>query len=719
MSSETVRVGPPTRRGYRQVKRATRACQHCHSRKVRCDGEKTGMPCSNCRFDGKLCQVFLGGRTSRKQLTLSRSRPEAMRATQSRVETPRSHASLSRSPSPCVRWAPDGASLPLPYFKFLERPVLDELNPVERSILETQGCLHFPKKTELGVFFHHYFLYVHPLLPLLDEASFWTVYQRPLEGAPKLPVLLVRAMLFSASCFVPTEVLHQCGYESPIAARDDLYQKAKLVYEAGIEKCPLTIARASLLLTYCNSDSDVLANSVWLRIAISQARREQARQDRCSDSLTLRERADLNLVWWCCLIRDRLISLGMRRPLQITIAEFNRRRRGMAADDLKDEIFNSKVYHWETKSALFHLLASLCRFAIAVTELITFIYPSCEDAGRVRDIYAEIDRLEAARSPLILWELDWITFLEGKNSELHTSISLFSSLVAIYYHSSRVALCNRLCYLLGSSAVLDPSLCQFESCRSDLITAVRSIADKVKQLSILQLVDKLPISAVAYTTTTEILLTIDLQDTQKASTAPFKELNESLRLRYPIARVSNLIARALWLSQVFKHAAEGNSNKSHSGSSAQSISGPGYHQSLFGLSLQQYNTLLHYVDQSMSIPRGSVQETEILYATASSWKSWLPHDTAESDLSAGQEGEPDPVWMEALGNYFFGPGEHLYLSPSAVLTSETEGLGASPVDDGAVDVGDSSSLSPGTQDYISLPCSFSPGAGSRLLFAHV
>jgi hypothetical protein len=28
--------------------------------------------------------------------------------------------------------------------------------------------------------------------------------------------------------FVPTEVLHQCGYESPIAARDDLYRKAKV-----------------------------------------------------------------------------------------------------------------------------------------------------------------------------------------------------------------------------------------------------------------------------------------------------------------------------------------------------------------------------------------------------------------------------------------------------------------------------------------------------------
>jgi hypothetical protein len=208
---------------------------------------------------------------------------------------------------------------------------------------------------------------------------------------------------------------------------------------------------------------------------------------------------------------------------------------------------------------------------------------------------------------------------------------------------------------------------------------------------------------VAYTTITEILLTIDLQDTQEIPTALFDGLNESLRLRYPIARVFNLIARALWLSEVFKHTAGGHNTSSQSRSSTPLSSGSSCHLSLFGLSLQQYNTLLHYVDQSMSIPRGSVQETEILYATASSWKSWLPQNTVESDLSAVQEEEPDPVWMEALGNYFFGPGEHLYLSPSAVLATETGSGCTSPLDCTAVNVGESSSLSPDTPNYISLP----------------
>jgi hypothetical protein len=208
---------------------------------------------------------------------------------------------------------------------------------------------------------------------------------------------------------------------------------------------------------------------------------------------------------------------------------------------------------------------------------------------------------------------------------------------------------------------------------------------------------------VAYTTTTEILLTIDPQDTQQTPPALFERLNESLRLRYPIARVSNLIARALWLSELFKHAAGRHNNSSQSRSSTPSSSGPSCYPCLFGLPLQQYNTLLHYVDQSMSIPRGSVQETDLLYATASSWKSWLPQGTTDTDVSAVQEEEPDPVWMEAMGNYFFGPGEHLFLSPSAMLASDTRSGCRSPLDNGSANIGENSSLSPSAQVYISLP----------------
>lgn len=43
-------------------KRAWRACQHCHSRKVRCDGVVNGFPCTNCRLDNYDCAPLPGPR---------------------------------------------------------------------------------------------------------------------------------------------------------------------------------------------------------------------------------------------------------------------------------------------------------------------------------------------------------------------------------------------------------------------------------------------------------------------------------------------------------------------------------------------------------------------------------------------------------------------------------------------------------------------------------
>jgi hypothetical protein len=45
----------------------------------------------------------------------------------------------------------------------------------------------------------------------------------------------------------------------------------------------------------------------------------------------------------------------------------------------------------------------------------------------------------------------------------------------------------------------------------------------------------------------------------------------------------------------------------------------------------------------MSIPQDSVQETEVLYAAASTF-----HIVPTQDVT--------PVWIEAMENFFFGPG---------------------------------------------------------------
>lgn len=69
-------------------------------------------------------------------------------------------------------------------------------------------------------------------------------------------------------------------------------------------------------------------------------------------------------------------------------------------------------------------------------------------------------------------------------------------LIAIH-RSARIALCNRICLLIGYNTYLtdETDLFRIESCRAELSTAIRSTADNVKQLLLNGVADKLPISA--------------------------------------------------------------------------------------------------------------------------------------------------------------------------------------------------------------------------------
>lgn len=70
--------------------------------------------------------------------------------------------------------------------------------------LNAQGCLRVPSKPILDEFIRHYFLYIHPLLPLINEADFWNAYDpTPNSTTTGTPVsmLLLQSMMF-ASCTV-------------------------------------------------------------------------------------------------------------------------------------------------------------------------------------------------------------------------------------------------------------------------------------------------------------------------------------------------------------------------------------------------------------------------------------------------------------------------------------------------------------------------------------
>lgn len=74
-----------------------------------------------------------------------------------------------RNPSIHLR----GSWLWLKEYAFLDCAALERLEPVDLAYLRESGALHLPSRDVINVFVKEYFLHVHPMLPLLEERSFW------------------------------------------------------------------------------------------------------------------------------------------------------------------------------------------------------------------------------------------------------------------------------------------------------------------------------------------------------------------------------------------------------------------------------------------------------------------------------------------------------------------------------------------------------------------
>jgi hypothetical protein len=98
------------------------------------------------------------------------------------------------------------------YYPFLCIGNLSSLHPDDVNYLESQGCFKVPESNSLDELLRVFFRYAHPILPVVNEAEFWSAYDSTnTDGKTnRVPVVLIVAMLFVA-CNVSPET--RC-YES-------------------------------------------------------------------------------------------------------------------------------------------------------------------------------------------------------------------------------------------------------------------------------------------------------------------------------------------------------------------------------------------------------------------------------------------------------------------------------------------------------------------------
>ncbi|KIX06636.1 uncharacterized protein Z518_04612 [Rhinocladiella mackenziei CBS 650.93] len=154
-----------------------------------------------------------------------------------------------------------------------------------------------------------YFLTVHTLCPVVDKEYFcnWQTPGRPVIQS--LTTLRVRCMFFAAFQHLGVSELRGSPFTSIIEGQHCLFNEARRLYEALDTKQhegAVELVQAAILLSHwspydCSQD----VNSFWVDKAFHHA---------VIGKLDAGAERHHRIMWWCCLVRNRTISLALRRP---------------------------------------------------------------------------------------------------------------------------------------------------------------------------------------------------------------------------------------------------------------------------------------------------------------------------------------------------------------------------------------------------------------------
>lgn len=181
---------------------------------------------------------------------------------------------------------------------------------------------------------------------------------------------------------------------------------------------------------------DANLNSYWLNIAIHFAREIGAHryhQDFNKD-MPVKHLHKLKRLWWSCIIRDRIIALGVRRPLRINWSNSDLDLPSLVTEELYTEAERSRVYILEDKLRILQSLSSLCELSLIFTDVLDILYPQrgCSRFDLPSKLFLDI---ESCCTKLDNWykrtKAVLPLFTEPYNHD--SDMLLFASLNYIYY----------------------------------------------------------------------------------------------------------------------------------------------------------------------------------------------------------------------------------------------------------------------------------------------
>lgn len=465
--------------------------------------------------------------------------------------------------------------------------------------LQTKGAFLIPEAAFRNELLRCYVQYVHPYLPVVDLGDLLTAIEKNQPG-DSISLLLFQAVMFAGTAYIDMRYLVAQGYVTRKAARKAFFQKVKLLYDFDYEIDRVTVVQSVLLMTYWYENPDDPKDVWhWLGIAISVARTIGLNCD-TSDAplMNHKQRCLWKRIWWSCFMRDRLIAIGMRRPMRINDGDFDVSMLEISdfeTDALPPEIIRMlggcpSVRDTAKRVTLAKMCISLTKLCMCITQVLAVQYSTLgHKIGVTQETTMRLVPKKCAAEPsdVIRCDAQLDQWYEDLPSNLHyfgpdfrvqkptndgEVINLHRALLSGVYLTAISALHRPQILPSTPNVVIAPEL--REMSRRKVREAANNITDMYKELYAHDLIKYLPNTGVTCLLPAIIIHLLDIKstdsDTRQSSIRKFQFCMQALqRLREMYASAD--FAFSFLEAAVRKTNAEASTDMSTAGASSMKL----------------------------------------------------------------------------------------------------------------------------------------------------
>jgi hypothetical protein len=210
-----------------------------------------------------------------------------------------------------------------------------------------------------------YVEWVHFFCPVLELRDFLGSIATPTESSEDgVSLMLFYAVLLTGVAFVDENCILEAGYGSRFAVRKEFFtkakvsrgevkscpcasyadtrQKQKLLYSFGCELDRKVLVQTLLLMSYFQESHDEPTNHwYWAELGCVMARSIGLFLDPMPSSLSAGQKRLWKRIGWSCILRDRVLNLGVRMPPKVRQEEFQVPI--LLEEDFEPMVFSSAV----------------------------------------------------------------------------------------------------------------------------------------------------------------------------------------------------------------------------------------------------------------------------------------------------------------------------------------------------------------------------------------